>query len=128
MKIKLSLSEIRFNSIILMLLARAPKNALLESEVIELAERSKWLSADMRASVPSRSDSRIANKVHNQVSHRTSRGNLIQLGLIGWCHHLSSFTLQEKGRQFLSDVAAKLGATSSSDLSVVDDWLTRTAA
>jgi hypothetical protein len=120
---KLTLSEIAFNCAILLPLHREPTGYLDGSELISAIQRSKWLSADLLASVPSRSDARIANRIHNIVSHRDSPKNLIRNRLIAWHADSSGFTILEKGRKFLANVAQKLESDATTDLSCIDEWL-----
>jgi hypothetical protein len=97
-----------------------------EAEIIELAQWSSWLTQMERANVPSRLDSRFANKLHNVVSHRDSNKNPIRRGLIEWNPNSTSFLLKEKGMEFLRSVAKKLSAGKSDELTMIDRWLATT--
>jgi len=121
---KLSKETIRFIAMLLLPLARTPSGSLREEQLIDELERSKWLKSSERLSVASRTDSRIANYVHNVVSHRGSRTNPIRLGLIEWHSSFSEFTITGKGRDFLDRVARKLGARESGELECINRWLT----
>ncbi len=123
MAIKLSDSEIRFFTLLLRLIELTPSKRMSEAQIIDLGEKSDWLTHDERASVQSRSDSRFANQIHNVVSHRDSKRNPIRGSLIKWDHHTSVFAMTQKGSKFLDDVAAKLGSSTPGDYSVIDDWL-----
>lgn len=123
MAIKLTLSDIRFKAIVLVLLARTPSQILAESDIIALAERSGFLSADMKASVRSRSDSRFANKLHNEISHRTSRNKLIHTRHVGWIADGASLVLLDKGRKLLADIATRTNRGGIDDVEKVTLWL-----
>lgn len=123
MAIKLTLSEIAFNCAILLPLYREPSGYLEGSELISIIQRSKWLSPNLLASVRSRSDSRIANRIHNIVSHRNSPKNLIRTHLIAWHAETSGFSILEKGKNFLANVDQKLGSDGTTDFSYIAAWL-----
>lgn len=123
MAIKLSECEIEFYCAILLPLHRATDGYLPSLELIGIIERSKWLSAELRTSVASRQDTRIANRIHNVVSHRDSRKNPICRGLIEWDPETSGFSILEKGSDFLTKVAVRLGANLATDFAIIDEWL-----
>lgn len=125
MTIKLTVAEIRFLTLLLRLVDLAPSKRMSEALLIALGEKSNWLTNEERARVKSRNDSRFANRIHNVVSHRDSKGNPIRHRLIEWECFGSAFRITDKGQKFLDDVGSKLGSTSRSD---IDGWLAEWAA
>ena len=102
-----------------------------ENQIIELGLKSKWLNHFERKNVLSRTDSRFANQIHNIVSQRELRKNLINTKLIIWYKRTEEFEITLKGLQFLSDVNAKIFAaknagyftTESKNFEAIDNWL-----
>ncbi|WP_295631289.1 hypothetical protein [Novosphingobium sp.] len=123
MAIKLLLSEIEFLCALMLPLSRARFGRMSEAEIIEAIERSKWLGHESLLSVASRSDSRVANRVHRVVSHRESRKNPIRRGLIEWHPETVSFSITSKGLQFLEKVTKNLGSEQPDDFTVIGHWL-----
>ena len=121
---KPSKETIRFYAMLLLTLSRAPSGSLREAQLIDELERSKWSKPLERLSVASRTDSRIANAVHNVVSHRDSRWNPIRRGQLKWDPFFSAFTITPEGSDFLIQVGRALGAQDGSELERVDRWLT----
>lgn len=122
---QLSNDEIRFFCIILFPLARSDGNSLREAEIIDFAERSRWLSQYERGHVRSRADSRFANRVHNVVSHRDSPRNPIRMGLVVWNQFDASFSLTPIARKFLHSVGVNLGAKEENLFDAISSWLTQ---
>jgi hypothetical protein len=127
MAIHFSLEEIRWLAIVLLPLSRAPNRKMNEADLIALVERSNWVTRAERSSVPSRNDTRIANRIHNWVSHRDSAKNPIRLRLIEWDRYSSHFALTERGADFLGKLVQKLGGCEETDFGSVDNWLTRSS-
>ena len=123
MTFKPSVSTIRFFCMMFLPLSSRTQQLMSEAELIEWAQRSNWLTRDEIDSVPSRSDSRYANRVHNVVSHRDSRMNPILLGYIGWDQTSAAFTLNEQGMRFLQAVDVKLGGDGSGNFAAIRRWL-----
>lgn len=123
MTFKPTVSTIRFFCMIFLPLSSRTHNSLSEAELIEWARRSRWLTQDEIASVPSRTDSRFANSVHNVVSHRDSRLNPIRSGYVAWDQSSAALTLTSKGMRFLQAVEAKLGGDGNGNFAAVRQWL-----
>ena len=123
MTFKPSVSTIRFFCMIFLPLSSRTQQSMSEAELIEWARRSTWLTREEIASVPSRSDSRFANSIHNVVSRRHSQANPIHKGFIRWDDATAAFTLTEKGAQFLQAVEAKLGGDGSTNFAAIRQWL-----
>ena len=123
MTFKPPVSTIRFFCMIFLPLSSRTQQSMSEAELIEWARRSNWLTRDEVTSVPSRSDSRFANRVHNVVSHRDSRMNPIRTGYIGWDPNSAAFNLTDKGRQFLNAVDQKLRGDGSRNFAAIRRWL-----
>ena len=121
MTFKPPVSTIRFFCMIFLPLSSSrTQQSMSEAELIEWARRSNWLTRDEITSVPSRSDSRFANRVHNVVS---SRMNPICTGYIGWDTNSAAFNLTDKGTQFLKAVDEKLGGDGSGNFAAIRRWL-----
>jgi hypothetical protein len=127
MAIKLSLIEIRNLTLLLRLIDLAPSKRMSEAQIIQLGENSDRLTCYERQSVPSRTDSRFANWVHNVVCHRDLARNPIRQKLINWDPQASSFALTDKGQKFLDDMSTTLDAAASKIRMEVDHWLTQYA-
>jgi hypothetical protein len=124
MTVRITENYIRLITMTLRTLELAATKQMCESEIIRQLERSEWTTPHERGSVTSRTDSRIANRIHNIVSHRHgSKNNAILIGLIDWTSNGSIFAITAKGIATLNRITLKLGATSEMDRSVVDMWL-----
>jgi hypothetical protein len=123
MAMRPSLSEIEFNCAVLLSLYRSASGTMTETELIGVLERSKWLDPNLQMSVASRSDTRIANRVHNIVSHRDSKKNMIRNSLVQWHQEWSAFSILPKGKDFLTQVTIKLGVEVTEDFLGIESWL-----
>jgi hypothetical protein len=130
-QVKLELSQIRFFSLVLRIVANAPSGKMRVNQIIELGLKSKWLTHFERENVTSRTDSRFANHIHNIVSHRESKKNPINANLIIWHNQTEEFEMSQNGWKFLNDVNAKLFAahnpvsvpTGAKNFEALDVWL-----
>jgi hypothetical protein len=134
--IQLELSQIRFFSLVLRIITNSPSGKMSENSIIELGLKSNWLKNRERESVPSRTDSRFANSIHNIVSHRGFRKSLINCKFIIWHNQTEEFEITAKGWKFLNDVEAiiiaakKIAAAPPNgfkNFEVIDSWLRQCA-
>jgi hypothetical protein len=120
---KLSLSQIRIDCIVMLLLHRSSDFAMREWQIVAAGERSKWLNQNERERTPSQTASRFANRVHNFVSNRDLQKNPIRMRLIQWDSYSSSFRLTERGVKFLFQVDKLLGGKGETDFPKIALWL-----
>ncbi len=121
-------SEFSLRFLVLTLIERSPKRELSTKQIIEIAERSDWITQFERTSVESRIDSRMANKINNITCHRPSPKNMLRCKLIvriTMAHGNSGFALTDKGKKWLADAREKLGIAESADHQAVNDLLSR---
>jgi hypothetical protein len=115
---KTTLSRDSFNFLLLTLISRSPVREMRLDDIIYAGLDSDWLTQSERDSVPSRTDSQFANKVHNVVSHRGGKTCIIRRGVIDWreCDDdQSAFAITAKGEQWLAKGREKLGLADSTD-------------
>lgn len=137
-KQQLKLSEIRFWALVLVLLARTQSGKMSESTLISEAERTKFLTSWERERVPSRNDSRFANRIHRIIYHRESRKNFLRRGYLEWDSHEHTLQITERGHRFLEQIWTQLvgnpsDAQASGNINVaqrliIEEWLGRYVA
>jgi hypothetical protein len=98
-----------------------------ECQIIELGEKSGWLTQEELCSVPSREDSRFANMIHRVVYHRDSKTNPIRRRFIEWNPATSEFTVTEKGFAFLKTAQNSLENQPDGTSQTIEDWLVQFA-
>jgi hypothetical protein len=125
---KLSRSEFSLRFLVFTLIERSPELELSTKQIIELAERSDWITQFERTSVDSRPDSRIANKINNITSHSDSPTNMLQRRLvvrIAMADGSPGFALTGDGKDWLNKCRDKLGKADSADHQAVNELLCR---
>ena len=128
MTAKLSNSEFSLRFLVFTLIERSPKSELGTKQIIELAERSDWITQFERTSVDSRPDSRIANKINNITSHSGSPANMLQRRLvvrITMSDGSPGFALTDGGKDWLAKYRDKLGIADSANHQAVNELLRR---
>jgi hypothetical protein len=125
---KLSNSEFSLRFLVLTLIERSSNSELSTKQIIEIAERSDWITQFERSSVDSRQDSRFANKINNITSHSGSPTNILRLHLvlrITMPDGSPGFALTDYGKDWLAKYREKLGMAESANRQAIDDLLRR---
>jgi hypothetical protein len=117
-----------FNLLLLTLISRSPIREMRLDDIIHAGLESDWLTQSERDSVPSRTDSRFANKVHNVVSHRGGSNCIIRGGFCDWIEYddsQSAFTVTDKGKKWLAKGYEKLGLANPTDRQALSILMSR---
>lgn len=128
MRAKLTPSEFSLRFLVLTVLERSPNHKREIRQIIDLLERSEWISPSERPSVESRDDSRIANRINNIFCHRDSSTSMIRRGLINrveMAGRAKGYALTENGRKWLATWREKFGIDDSTDHAAVNGLLRR---